>query len=72
MTWDFFLTLRGTQDLYLNQVSHSDPLKVMGLVVGWLVVVVAHKDLETEQRPIPLSLLDLNCKDWGLGLGLVN
>ena len=56
MTWETFLTLRaGIWTMY----SHSDPLKVIGGVMGWVAVVVAHKILFTSQRPnFPLVFLN--------------
>ena len=42
LTWDTFLTLRGTLGFYLNHVLPSRPSESFG-VVGW----VAHKILVT-------------------------
>ena len=46
MTWDTFLTLRGTKGIYLDYVGTLRPSKsyVWGGGVGW---VVAHKILVT-------------------------
>ena len=72
MTWDTFLTLRGTKGIYLDHVATLRPSKsyVWG---GW---VVAHKILVTS--PEAKYLCYLSGAFWalgfglGLGLGLVN
>ena len=68
MTWDTFLTLRGTKGIYLDYVG-TDPPKVMGGVVGW----VAHKILVTSpEAKFLFSLFGALGFGLGLGLGLVN
>ena len=63
MTWDTFLTSRGTQGWYLNNISEQCPLRfsksvvVDGLVGGMLV---AHKILVTTQSPNNLFSFKIN------------
>ena len=59
LTWDTFLTLRGTWGFYLNHVLPPRPSKSFGVVVvGWWV---AHKILVS--APVPLELI-LTGFDW--------
>ena len=64
MTWDTFLTLRGTKGIYLDHVGILRPSKSY-VWEGGGGVVVAHKILETVKV---LGLL----WDSDFGLGLVN
>ena len=40
LTWDTFLTLRGTWGFYLNHVLPPRPSKSWGWVVGWPKILV--------------------------------
>ena len=57
LTWDTFLTLRGTWGFYLNHVIPHRASKSYRVVVGW----VAHKILVS--APVPLELI-LTGFDW--------
>jgi len=61
MTWDTFLTLRGTKGIYLDHVGTLRPSKSW----GWGGLVVAHEILVSAQVPL---VLGLGLRVWGLGL----
>ena len=67
MTWDTFLTLRGTKGIYLDHVGTLRPSKSYGWgggVVGW----VAHKILVSAQGPLVFGIWVWGLGVWGLGL----
>ena len=72
MTWDTFLTLRGTKGIYLDHVATLRTSKSYGWV-GWGGVVVAHKILVTspEAKFGPFwGFWGLWALDWALASGL--
>ena len=56
MTWDTFLTLRGTKGIYLDHVC------TLRLSKSWGWVVVAHEILVSAQGPLVFGIWV-----WGLG-----
>ena len=66
LTWDTFLTLRGTQGFYLNHLLPPRPFKSYR-VDGTAGYMVAHKILVS--APVPLELIWLGLTGLGLGLG---
>ena len=67
LTWDTFLTLRGSQGISLNHVLPPRPSKSCGWGgVGWGGVVVVGWPKILVSAPVPLELIGI----WvGLGWG---
>jgi len=66
MTWDTFLTLRGTKGIYLDHVGTLRPSK--SYVWGGGGGVVAHKILVSAQGPLVFGIWVWGLGVWGLGL----
>ena len=71
MTWDTFLTLRGTKGIYLDHVGTLRPSKSYGWWWGG-GGVVAHEILVSAQGPLVLSFWVLGQRVWGLGLTIAS
>ena len=64
MTWDTFLTLRGTKGIYLDHVATLRPSKSYGWWWGGGGGVVAHEILVSAQGPLVFGLGALGYGAW--------
>ena len=69
MTWETFLTLRGTKGIYLDHVCTLRPSKSYGWGAWAVVVLVVHKILVTS--PEAKFLFPFLGLFWASGFGLV-